>query len=157
MVSSVDSEALRRRYAEERDKRLRPDGNDQYLRLTDELAHYLDDPHTPWTERASRTDHRTVVCVGGGSRWDYDYTGGVPENSGDQGCTPMHGLASRRVGIIGTGATAVQCVPHLSRDAGELYVFQRTPSSVDARGPSAYFAYIDKWRTSGTFDGLEFR
>jgi hypothetical protein len=66
MVTSVDKEALRRRYAEERDKRLRPDGNDQYLRLADELARYLDDPHTPWTERAPGTDHRTVVCVGGG-------------------------------------------------------------------------------------------
>ena len=62
----IDREKLRRRYAEERDKRLRPDGNDQYLRLTDELAHYLDDPYTPWTERVPRTDHRTVVCVGGG-------------------------------------------------------------------------------------------
>ena len=62
----IDTDALRRRYAEERDKRLRPDGNDQYLRLTGEFAHYLDDPYTPWTERAPRTDHRTVVCVGGG-------------------------------------------------------------------------------------------
>jgi len=47
MVTSLDKEALRRKYAEERDKRLRPDGNDQYLRLTGELAHYLDDPYTP--------------------------------------------------------------------------------------------------------------
>ena len=39
----------------------------------------------------------------------------------------------RRVGIIGTGATAVQCIPHLARDAGELFVFQRTPSSIDVR------------------------
>ena len=62
----VDTEALRRRYAEERDKRLRPDGNDQYLRLTGEFAHYLDDPYKPWAERAPRTDHRTVVCIGGG-------------------------------------------------------------------------------------------
>ena len=62
----IDKDTLRRRYAEERDKRLRPDGNDQYLRLTGELARYLDDPYTPWTERAPRTDHRTVVCVGGG-------------------------------------------------------------------------------------------
>ena len=65
MVASMDTEALRRKYAEERDKRLRPDGNDQYLRLTGEFAHYLDDPYTAWTERAPRTDHRTVVCVGG--------------------------------------------------------------------------------------------
>ena len=38
-----------------------------------------------------------------------------------------------RVAIIGTGATSVQCVPHLARDAKELLVFQRTPSSVDER------------------------
>src|SRR2546430_16046014 len=66
MVASIDTEALRRKYAEERDKRLRPDGNDQYLRLSGELAHYLDDPYTPRTERAAITDHRTVLCVGGG-------------------------------------------------------------------------------------------
>src|SRR5436190_1674508 len=66
MVASIDAEALRRKYADERDKRLRPDGNDQHLRLTGELAHYLDDPYTPRTERAAITDHRTVVCVGGG-------------------------------------------------------------------------------------------
>ncbi|HEU5386171.1 MAG TPA: NAD(P)/FAD-dependent oxidoreductase [Streptosporangiaceae bacterium] len=267
----MDTEALRRKYREERDKRIRPDGNDQYLRLADEFARYRDDPHTPWTERPPRTDHRTVVCVGGGfaglvtaarlreagvdvrivetggdfggtwywnrypgaqcdtasmvymplleetghmptekyvhgpeilahcqrigkqfglyddalfhtevtglawdgdrwvistsrgdrltakfvvlgtgplsvpklpgipgitsfgghsfhtSRWDWEYTGGDPTGS------PMSKLAGKRVGIIGTGATAVQCVPHLSRDAGELYVFQRTPSSVDVR------------------------
>ena len=39
----------------------------------------------------------------------------------------------QRVGIIGTGATAVQCVPHLAAAAQHLYVFQRTPSSVDVR------------------------
>ena len=61
------------------------------------------------------------------SLWDYDYTGGDPTGA------PMTNLADKRVGIIGTGATAVQCIPHLSRDAGELFVFQRTPSSVDER------------------------
>ncbi|HEY9233585.1 MULTISPECIES: flavin-containing monooxygenase [Phenylobacterium] len=60
------------------------------------------------------------------SRWDYDYTGG-DSNGG------LIGLASKRVGIIGTGATAVQCVPHLGEAAGHLYVFQRTPSSIDVR------------------------
>jgi cation diffusion facilitator CzcD-associated flavoprotein CzcO len=267
----MDSEALRLKYRAERDKRIRPDGNDQYLRLADEFAHYRDDPHTPFTERAPLTDHRTVVCVGGGfaglvaaarlreagvdvrivetggdfggtwywnrypgaqcdtasmvymplleetghmptekyvhgpeilahcqrigsqfglyddalfhtevtglawdgagwvistsrgdrltarfvvlgtgplsvpklpgitgitsfrgrsfhtSRWDWDYTGGDPTGA------PMSKLAGKRVGVIGTGATAVQVVPHLARDAGELYVFQRTPSSVDVR------------------------
>jgi cyclohexanone monooxygenase len=62
----MDVEELRQRYREERDKRIRPDGNDQYLRIADEFGHYRDDPHTPWTERPPRTDHRTVVCVGGG-------------------------------------------------------------------------------------------
>jgi len=60
------------------------------------------------------------------SRWDYDYTGG----------TSMGGLTKLKdkvVGIIGTGATAVQCVPHLGEGAKHLYVFQRTPSSIDVR------------------------
>jgi cation diffusion facilitator CzcD-associated flavoprotein CzcO len=61
------------------------------------------------------------------SRWDYAYTGG----NSDGGLTR---LADKRVAIIGTGATAIQCVPHLGRDAKHLYVFQRTPSSVDLRG-----------------------
>jgi len=60
------------------------------------------------------------------SRWDYAYTGG--DSTGN-----LHGLADKRVGIIGTGATAVQCIPHLGAAARELYVFQRTPSSIDVR------------------------
>jgi cyclohexanone monooxygenase len=65
------------------------------------------------------------------SRWDYGYTGG-DSNGG------LTGLADKRVGIVGTGATAVQCVPHLGEWAKQLYVFQRTPSSVDVRnnGPT---------------------
>ena len=62
------------------------------------------------------------------SRWDYGYTGG------DWTGAPMTELADKRVGIIGTGATAVQCIAPLARDAGELYVFQRTPSAIDVRG-----------------------
>ncbi len=61
------------------------------------------------------------------SRWDYEYTGG-DSNGG------LEGLKDKRVGIIGTGATAVQCVPHLGAAAKQLYVFQRTPSSIDVRG-----------------------
>ncbi|MBI2709650.1 MAG: NAD(P)/FAD-dependent oxidoreductase [Actinobacteria bacterium] len=271
---TIDKEALRRKYAEERAKRLRPDGNDQYIRLTGDLVHYLDDPYTPVAPRAPKTDHVTVAFIGGGfaglvtgarlkeagvddvriidkagdfggtwywnrypgaqcdtasfvymplleetghmpsekyahapeilehcrrigrhfglyddalfhtevtdlvwdagmsrwivctnrgdeftaqfvamgtgplhvpklpgipgiesfaghsfhtSRWDYDYTGGDPNGA------PMEKLADKRVAVIGTGATAVQCVPHLARAARELYVFQRTPSSVDVR------------------------
>ena len=60
------------------------------------------------------------------SRWDYDYTGGGPDGDLDR-------LGDKRVAVIGTGATAVQCVPHLGAAARELYVFQRTPSSIDVR------------------------
>jgi cyclohexanone monooxygenase len=60
------------------------------------------------------------------SRWDYGYTGG--DASGG-----LAGLADKTVGIIGTGATAVQCIPHLGRWAKQLYVFQRTPSAINVR------------------------
>ncbi len=65
------------------------------------------------------------------SRWDYGFTGGGPNE-------PMDKLAAKRVGIIGTGATAVQAVPRLAEAAQELYVFQRTPSAVGVRdnGPT---------------------
>ena len=68
MVASIDTEALRRKYAEERDKRLRPDGNDQYLRFTGEFAHYLDDPPTHTTVRWSVRGARSVRGVCGSSR-----------------------------------------------------------------------------------------
>lgn len=271
---TIDKQALRKKYLEERDKRLRPDGNEQYLELKGQLSHYLEDPYTPVTERDPVTDHVTVAFIGGGfaglvtgarlveagvtdvriiekggdfggtwywnrypgaqcdtasfvymplleetghmptekyahapeilahcqnigrqfglydnalfhtevtglqwdearnrwiirtnrgdeftaqflamgtgplhvpklpgiegiqafkghsfhtSRWDYDYTGG------DTHGALMEKLADKRVAIIGTGATSVQCVPHLAKAAKELYVFQRTPSSVDVR------------------------
>jgi cyclohexanone monooxygenase len=60
------------------------------------------------------------------ARWDYDYTGGDADGGLDK-------LADKRVALVGTGATGVQLVPHLGRDAKQLFVFQRTPSSVDER------------------------
>ncbi|KPC79728.1 flavin-containing monooxygenase [Streptomyces sp. NRRL S-4] len=60
------------------------------------------------------------------SRWDYAYTGGDQDGG-------LVGLADKRVALIGTGATAVQVVPHLAADALRVHVFQRTPSSVDVR------------------------
>ena len=111
-----------------------------------------DDATSRWTVKTDRGDvfrARFVVMAGGTalgrpklpgvpglmsfkghtfhtSRWDYGYTGG--DSTG--GLTK---LTDKRVGIIGTGATAVQCIPHLGGSAKELYVFQRTPSSVDVR------------------------
>ena len=65
--NAIDKEAIRARYAEEREKRLRPDGNDQYLRLAGTtLAHYIDDPYMPLVERDPVTDHVDVALVGGG-------------------------------------------------------------------------------------------
>jgi cyclohexanone monooxygenase len=274
----LDEETLRAKYREERDKRIRDDGNDQYLQVTGEFAQYLDDPYVePGFEREALMDEVEVVIVGGGfggilagawlresgvedirfidgagdfggtwywnrypgtacdvesyvylplleetdympkekyvrgaeilehsrriarkfdlyrdvcfqtrvtevrwdedaarwiistnrgdrikahyvcmalgilnrpklpgiagiesfkghtfhaSRWDYSYTGG----DGDGNLT---GLQGKRVGIIGTGATAVQCVPHVGEAAEHLYVFQRTPSSVDVKANRA--------------------
>jgi cation diffusion facilitator CzcD-associated flavoprotein CzcO len=271
-VTAADD--LRRRYARERDKRLRPDGNDQYIELKGQYERLRRDPYSPRLERAARHDHVTVTCVGGGfaglvasarlkeagiesirivekaggfggtwywnrypgaqcdttsliymplleetgympseryahapeilehcdriatryglhgdalfhtevtdlewddtacrwivrtdrgdeftsqfvaigtgplhvaklpgvpgigtfrghefhtSRWDYAYAGGSPDGA------LMDRLTDKRVAIIGTGATAIQCVPHLASAARELFVFQRTPSSVDVR------------------------
>ncbi len=61
------------------------------------------------------------------SRWDYTYTGG--DHNGN-----LSKLRDKRVAVIGTGATAIQCVPHVGAAAKHLLVFQRTPSSVDLRG-----------------------
>jgi len=62
------------------------------------------------------------------SRWHYSYTGGSPTDPS------LEQLKDKTVAIIGTGATAVQSVPHLAKWAKHLYVFQRTPSAVDERG-----------------------
>ncbi len=270
---AFDPDALRDKYREERDKRLRPDANDQYVEVKGAFAHYVDDPYVEPIERDPITDEVEVVVVGGGfggllagarlkeagitdvrlvekggdfggtwywnrypgaqcdvesyiylplleeigyvpkekysrapeilehsraiarhfglydgalfqtevtgmrwdeeagrwrvatsrgdelrarfvcmangplhrpklpaiegiesfqghsfhtSRWDYGYTGGDSEGN-------LSGLRGKRVGIIGTGATAVQCVPHVGAAADHLYVFQRTPSSIDVR------------------------
>jgi cation diffusion facilitator CzcD-associated flavoprotein CzcO len=111
-----------------------------------------DDPRQRWTIVTNRGDRMSArfLVMGNGplhrpklpgipgidaftghsfhtSRWDYAYTGGDADGR-------LDGLADKRVGIIGTGATAVQVVPHVAAAGCELYVFQRTPSSIDVRG-----------------------
>ncbi|MFM8946120.1 MAG: flavin-containing monooxygenase [Actinomycetota bacterium] len=272
-TTTFDPDALRDKYRQERDKRLRADGNEQYIEITGRFAHYLEDPYVAPVERGPLFDTTEVIVIGGGfggllaaarlreagieslrvvekggdfggtwywnrypgaacdvesyiylplleevgyipkekysrapeilahsqaigrhfdlyrnacfqtevtevrwdenelvwiiatnrgdrmkarfvvmangplhrpklpgipgvesyaghsfhtSRWDYDYTGGTSDGG-------LEKLRDKRVGIIGTGATAVQCVPHLGAHAKELYVFQRTPSSIDVR------------------------
>lgn len=96
------------------------------------------------TDRGDRLKAKFVICANGTlskpklskiegmetfkghsfhtSRWNYEYT--KPD---------LRGLADKVVGIIGTGATAVQAIPRLGAAAKELYVFQRTPSSIDIK------------------------
>ncbi|KAJ6504609.1 flavin-binding monooxygenase-like family protein [Mycena vitilis] len=62
------------------------------------------------------------------SRWDYGVTGGSAAD------WTLEKLKDKRVGIVGTGSTAVQVVPQLAKWAKHLYVFQRTPASIDVRG-----------------------
>ena len=73
------------------------------------------------------------------ARWDYSITGGSPEKP------DLTGLADKRVGIVGTGATAIQAVPRLAKWAKELYVFQRTPSAIHHRGQRP--TDPDGWKT----------
>ena len=96
------------------------------------------------TDRGDRMKARFVICANGTlskpklakidgmdsfsghsfhtSRWDYEYTG-----------ADLSKLDDKVVGIIGTGASAVKAIPRLGAAAKELYVFQRTPSSVDIK------------------------
>jgi cation diffusion facilitator CzcD-associated flavoprotein CzcO len=59
------------------------------------------------------------------SRWNYVLTGGSPADAS------LVNLQDKRVAIIGTGATAIQIIPHLARWAKHLYVIQRTPAAID--------------------------
>jgi cation diffusion facilitator CzcD-associated flavoprotein CzcO len=60
------------------------------------------------------------------ARWDYGYTGGGPGE-------PLTGLADKVVGLVGTGASGIQCVKALADAAEHVYVFQRTPSAIGVR------------------------
>ena len=98
-------------------------GDDLRARFVIQAAGTANTPKLPGIEGIhDYRGHSFHTC-----RWDYDYTGG--DHSG--GLTK---LADKRVAVIGTGCTAIQAVPYVGEHAKELYVFQRTPSSVDARG-----------------------
>ncbi len=60
------------------------------------------------------------------ARWDYDYTGGGPDE-------PLTGLRDRSVALVGTGATGIQIVEPLGAAARQVYVVQRTPSAIGVR------------------------
>ncbi|OAL33545.1 hypothetical protein AYO20_07231 [Fonsecaea nubica] len=140
-----------RKYAEALAKKY--DMDSKTLFQTEALGFFYDEERKLWKVKTSRNDeieaHWIVPAPGplhvpkfpgfGGiesfkgkhfhsCRWDYNYSGGDPENP------QLTGLTDKRVGIIGTGATGVQLVPRIGEWAKELYVFQRTPSSIDIRG-----------------------
>jgi len=77
-------------------------------------------PAIPGMEDFARRSFHTA-------RWDYEYTGGGRHE-------PLTGLTDKAVGLIGTGASGIQCVPPLAASAKHLYVFQRTPSAIGERG-----------------------
>jgi cation diffusion facilitator CzcD-associated flavoprotein CzcO len=95
-------------------------------------------PNIPGIERFQGATFHT-------SRWDYDYTGGNREGAS------LTGLADKRVGIVGTGATGIQVIPHVGAAAKETFVFQRTPSSIDVRNnkpidPAWYASLGEGWQ-----------
>ena len=61
-----DPATLKAKYRAERDKRLRQDGNAQYVEIAGQYAHYLDDPYVARVEREPMFDEVEVVVVGGG-------------------------------------------------------------------------------------------
>ena len=63
-----DPNALREKYRQERDKRLRPDGSGQYIETTGQFARYFEvDPYVePGFSREPLTDEIEVAIIGGG-------------------------------------------------------------------------------------------
>src|SRR3954451_11158597 len=62
-----DPDALRDKYREERDKRIRPDGNEQYVEVKAEFSNYVDDPYVePGFTREPLFDEVEVAVIGGG-------------------------------------------------------------------------------------------
>ena len=110
-----DDAALRWQVTTSRNDRL----STRFLVLAGGILHKAKLPGIPGIDDFGGTAFHT-------SRWDYATTGGSPTR-------PMDRLADTRVGIIGTGATAVQVVPQIARAAKELFVFQRTPGAVGVR------------------------
>ncbi|MEJ5977939.1 NAD(P)/FAD-dependent oxidoreductase [Novosphingobium sp. PS1R-30] len=120
-----DEEALRWIVSTNRGDRMRA----KFVVMANGPAHKPRLPGIPGIEKFEGRIFHTA-------RWDYDYTGGGPEGGLDR-------LADKRVGVIGTGATAVQCIPHLAQGTMRLFVFQRTPSAIDVRND--YATDADWW------------
>lgn len=53
-------------------------------------------------------------------------------------------LTKRKVGVIGTGASAVQFIPHVAKQASRLTVFQRTPNWILPK-PDRSISSVHRW------------
>ncbi len=117
VIRSVwDDEAARWRIETDRDDAFTA----RYLVLAVGVLNLLKIPDIPGMEDFTGHSFHTA-------RWDYDYTGGAPGQ-------PLTELHDKVVGLVGNGATGIQCVPPLADAAKHLYVFQRTPSAIGVRG-----------------------
>jgi hypothetical protein len=65
--NNFDADGMREKYRRERDKRIRADGNDQYIEVTGDFAHFVDDPYVQaGYEREPVLDDVDVLLIGGG-------------------------------------------------------------------------------------------
>ena len=64
---TFDPTELRAKYKKERDKRMRTEGNEQYVEVKGDFSHYVDDPYIDVPlERKPLTDEVEALVVGGG-------------------------------------------------------------------------------------------
>jgi cation diffusion facilitator CzcD-associated flavoprotein CzcO len=82
------------------------DGETLATRFLITATGFLSQPHTPDIPGIDTFDGRIIHTTA----WDHGYDFG-----------------GRRVGLIGTGATAVQLIPELAKVVSDLTVYQRTP------------------------------
>ncbi|KAJ4246070.1 hypothetical protein NW762_013815 [Fusarium torreyae] len=84
------------------------------------------------------------------ARWNYSVSGGSQANQ------VLTGLEGKRVGVVGTAATAIGVIPQVAKYAKELYVFQRTPAAVNPRGQHP--TDVSQFKTSvATEDGWQLK
>ncbi|WP_316245468.1 NAD(P)/FAD-dependent oxidoreductase [Gordonia sp. OPL2] len=94
----------------------------------------FDESSSSWTVRTDRGEEVTsrfcVLAVGPLSSANIPEIPGLDSFSGQIVHTSSWpedvDLTGRRVGVIGTGSSGIQAIPHIAREAGDLYVFQRT-------------------------------
>lgn len=105
-TESAYLDAVHARYLAERDKRLRPEGNDQYREVTGQFARYADDPYVEPVERPPLFDEVTVAFIGGG--FAGLVTGAMLKQAGIRS-TPTGSPRSNRAGRRNGWSTSRRC------------------------------------------------